>query len=281
MSLELEIFNTLSKTSKSNLMPGKMTVAYVTHYNAHEVINWSGLGYYIWKALYSAGATIEFIGDLSDKQSYLVKTLKKWEYVFEKNSRWFMVQQNETVAKNYANQIAERLQGLHPDCIFSPSSFPVAYLETDLPKIFYTDSTFHRMLDYYKSFKNLTPKCIERGHKIEKKALDSCSLAIYSSEWAAESAIKFYGTNPSKVRVVPFGSNIENIPDDRTVYQVIERKLYEPLNILFVGVDWERKGGDIVIETCLELEKRGIPFTANIVGVESVPYANLPASVKV
>jgi glycosyltransferase involved in cell wall biosynthesis len=78
---------------------------------------------------------------------------------------------------------------------------------------------------------------------------------IYSSAWAARSAIEDYGADPAKIHVVPFGANIDE-PPAREV--VLARKQSEQCRLLFLGVDWVRKGGDIAFETLLKLEELGI-----------------------
>ncbi len=48
-----------------------MKVVYVTDYDAKDVTKWSGLGYYIWRSLAAAGASVDFIGNIPDGQSFL------------------------------------------------------------------------------------------------------------------------------------------------------------------------------------------------------------------
>lgn len=65
------------------------------------------------------------------------------------------------------------------------------------------------MVDFYPNYTNLSASTIVNGNKLEQLALDRCSLAVYSSEWAAESAIRNYNVHPDKVKVIPFGANLE------------------------------------------------------------------------
>ncbi len=45
-----------------------MKISYVTVYNARNLRNWSGTGYYLSKALSDQGAGICYIGDLCTKE---------------------------------------------------------------------------------------------------------------------------------------------------------------------------------------------------------------------
>ncbi len=80
-----------------------------------------------------------------------------------------------------------------------------------------------------------------------------CSL--YPSEWASRATREHYAVDPQKVRTVPFGANIEHSPSLEVVQS---RKKSERCKLFFIGVDWERKGGEIAFETLLKLEELGI-----------------------
>ena len=55
------------------------------------------------------------------------------------------------------------------------------------------------------------------AHLLEKRAIEKARLLLYPTRWAADSAIKDYGADPQKVRVIPFGANIEHPPAKRDV----------------------------------------------------------------
>jgi glycosyltransferase involved in cell wall biosynthesis len=254
----------------------RMKVGYVTEYDAGDINKWSGLGYHIANSLSCAGAELSFIGNLTSAGSSLRQIFEKIKYFNNRGDRWLMINQSEDAARKYAATVAKRMAHTEVACIFSPSSFPVAYLETSTPKVFYTDATFHSMVNFYPGYSGLSAACIDRGDKIEKQALDTCSLAIYSSEWAASSAINYYGVNPGKIRIAPFGANLLTEQNDKTVSA---KKLSDTIHFLFIGVDWKRKGGDIVLDTCLELWRKNIPVELHVSGVD-LKGKKLPAFVK-
>jgi glycosyltransferase involved in cell wall biosynthesis len=59
------------------------------------------------------------------------------------------------------------------------------------------------------------------------------------------------------------GANLEEVPSKE---MVLMRKRSERCHLLFMGVNWYRKGGDIAFETLLELEKMGIMAELTICG---------------
>ena len=100
------------------------------------------------------------------------------------------------------------LTTISSDVVFSPGTIPIAYLRTEKPIVFWKDSTFAGMIDFYSEFSNLCTEIIENKNKMEQLALSKCRLAIYSSKWVASTATQNYDVDPAKVKVVLFGANI-------------------------------------------------------------------------
>ncbi len=255
-----------------------MKIAFVTIDDASNILSWSGLSYYISKSLKDGGNSINYIGNLNRDFS-AVNFVKRIFYSKVMHQK-FPLERTVATSKDYAKEVAKRLAKTDHELVFSPGTLPIAYLKTDVPKVIYTDATFACMLGYYDSFNNLSSDTIRQGHKLEQQALDSCALAIYSSDWAANSAIKFYGADASKVKVVPFGANFNVHHSEEDVNGFIHSRDKKKLKILFNGVDWKRKGGDLVLSTVKEMRRQGVDVELNIVGIRKLPFSNLPEYVK-
>jgi glycosyltransferase involved in cell wall biosynthesis len=110
---------------------------------------------------------------------------------------------------------------------------------------------------------------------ITTECLTRCQLAIFSSEWAAESALSLYGVDRSKVKVVSYGANIESAPTFQEVTTIIKKRVKDKIKLLFLAKSWERKGGDIAVAIASELHAGGYAVELNIVGympkIPSVP----------
>jgi glycosyltransferase involved in cell wall biosynthesis len=172
--------------------------------------------------------------------------------------------------RSLARQIERRARGVAADVVFAPGSHVMAELDLPLPKIFLADATFANVCGFYDSFTDCAPEFVAQGHAMDRKALANCDAAIYPSQWAARSAIEDYGAPPSKVYVIPWGANVAP-PDAATVRAQIEARGFDQLRLLFVGRAWFRKGGDIVLATCEELRRRGVPLHLDLVGLPRVP----------
>ena len=106
-------------------------------------------------------------------------------------------------------------------------------------------------------------------------------MSIYPSHWAARSAIEDYGADPAKVHVVPYGANLANPPADSEVLECARSRAR--CQLLFMGREWQRKGGETVFAALLDLIERGIDANLVVVGcdpgvthdkVEVVPFLN-------
>jgi hypothetical protein len=123
------------------------------------------------------------------------------------------------ITRHYATQVERRLKQEIYDLVFSPSTIPIADLETDLPIVTYCDSTFAVMQDFYPEYSNLSRLTIRHGHQLERKAVRKATLLVYASDWAANSAITHYGASRQRVKVVPFGANLDQTPPKKCAEQ--------------------------------------------------------------
>jgi glycosyltransferase involved in cell wall biosynthesis len=250
-----------------------LKIAYCTTYDSSDVHAWSGLGFYILKTLQDSGFQTERIGKLSDRKSLFFKIKKLlYKQIVSKTYLW---DREPAILVDYANQIEKLLSNIHHDVVFSPSTVPISYLQTKKPIVFWTDATFAGMLDFYPEFSNLCAQTIKNGTVMEQLALSKCSLAIYSSSWAANTAIQNYDINPAKVKVVPFGANISCDRNLQDVNTLIENRSSDICKLLFLGVDWHRKGGEKALAVADSLNQQGIRTELHIAGCN--PPVRLPS----
>lgn len=153
------------------------------------------------------------------------------------------------------------------DVLFAPMASECIFrLRTDKPLIYLSDATFAIMVDY--CFHNLSKRTVRQGNMIERNAIDLASEVVVSSRWAAESVVADYHKDPSKIHVIEFGANI----DEKDIVPRTFR-YNGHLDLLFLGVDWVRKGGWIAVDICRWLNENGIPSTLHIVGVRNLDPA--------
>lgn len=260
-----------------------MNLAYVTIYDARSLKGsneWSGTGYYIAQSLKNQSTSLEYIGPLQDDVA--LKTISKIKRHYYENfqQKNYQKDPDPLTLKHYARQVAQKLKNTHSNIVFSATVNPIAYLECDQPIAFWADGTFANIQNFYPQYANLPQEVIQDWHQMEKLALQKTKLAIYSSDWAAKSAICDYGADPAKVKVVPFGANVESSLTFATVKDAIETRPSDRCKLLFMAVDWHRKGGNVAYQVAEKLNQSGLKTELTVVGCQPPSEASLPDFVK-
>jgi glycosyltransferase involved in cell wall biosynthesis len=259
-------------------MKNKLKIVYVSIEDSDDIKAWSGTIYAIKNSLINTNrAEIIVIDKLQTRPSLL----NYFEKIISKiTGKYVDLKRTKPVLKHYAKEIKERLPKDY-DCVIAPSSIPITYLKIDKPIYFYTDATFHSMLDYYFPVNNWSRKSVSLGNYHEQLAIKNSKMVFYASEWAKKDAVEFYNTDPEKIKVVLFGAN--------TTYRISENKLQKIINnriqndtirLLFVGVDWNRKGAEIVVNTSRLLIQSGKNVQLDMVGISNLPLKQIPTFIK-
>jgi len=258
-----------------------MRVAFPTtrFLNPDNVKSWSGLPFFIRRALENAGlevVTMPLVEDLGSGGRWTRFLYWRWL-----QGKRYLRHCESKLLKSYARQLEQHLAEHSIDIVFSPSTWMLAYLETDLPVVFWTDACFAGMLDFYGAFTQVAPPSIKAGHVAEQAALDRCARAIYSSDWAAQMALQHYQVASEKISIVPFGGNLLEPPTIEEARAGVRARDMSQCNLLLVGVDWKRKGADIAVEAVEALNAAGVNARLTVVGCKPPDSCRLPAGVEV
>lgn len=234
---------------------------------------WSGTHYSIYRSL-SKIAEVEILGPYEPELLLLFcKLLNQLSLLLLKKR--FDYRHSFILAKHYGRYFTKKVSQVNPNLIVATAaSSELAFLKTQVPIIYITDGTFASCLNYHKSLSNLLKLSINEGHAIEQLSVNVSKLVIVPSDWAAESVKNDYKAEQNKVVVMPLGANFEAIPADDEI------QYYAPNNwkLLFVGVNWENKGGDIAFNAFKILMDKGYDVSLTILGCKPpsyVAHANL------
>jgi len=204
---------------------------------------------------------------ISQKRSSLVKIVSKLNYyvgrIFKAE---FALSQNVILSMAYGRQFTPHADPAKYDVLFAPlASNEVAYLNTSVPIVYLSDATFKALENYYFSVDSVSNLYRKQGTYLETRAIEKSSALVYCSNWAADSAKKDYGATPNKVHTIPLGANIDAPPARESLKQgSVDGKC----RLLFVGRDWQRKGGQIAVDAFFALRAMGVDAELTIVGCE-------------
>src|SRR3990167_9363888 len=241
-----------------------MKLAYATTFDAKDVLNWSGTPFYMSHAFQQEDVQIDYIGNLSRKLPPFFKLKQTFKKTFcnQRESPRF----NVVAAKYYSLQAARQVKKCSVDAILAPQLNPICYLESQKPILLWTDGLYASLLGFYPGFSSHSASSIEQGNAITRECLSRCSLTIFSSDWAANSAREIYGVPKEKVKVVPFGANLQSAPTQNDIQHMLKLRPRDRVKLLFLGKHWHRKGGDIVFNVAKALHQAGQPVELNFVG---------------
>jgi glycosyltransferase involved in cell wall biosynthesis len=240
----------------------RLNIGFVTSKDPMDRRSWSGSYYSMSMALQTHCGDVHCLGPVRPAVQTAAKAFNRASRLLLRKG--YDYSHSSLVAKRYAQLFKRRLAGRSLDWLFAPAgSTEIAFLDDSVPIVYESDTTFALMRDYYAVYSNLFHFSECEAHSIERLAIRKASLLIYTSEWAAQSAVRDYQADESKIHIIPHGANFEDIPAADAVLRPRES---DKCRLLFVGVDWVRKGGEIAVETVSRLRAMGIPAELTICG---------------
>lgn len=257
---------------KNKRLNREIKIAFLTATDPTDRKSWSGIHSCMFETLKSHFPNTVAVGPL---EGGFALQKGRFKSLFNKMllHKRYDYSHSKSLSKHYAKLIEKKLKELQPDLIFSPTgSTLIAYLKTNIPIISLSDATVKTMIGYYEGYTNLTVASEKEAIDIERRNINNSSVCLYPSEWAANSAINDFGAHPEKIKIFPLGANFRKIPSAN------ELNFDKPMDIvkfLFLGVEWERKGGKLVIETMKKLKENGIPSELTICGCTPTIDENL------
>lgn len=118
----------------------------------------------------------------------------------------------------------------------------------DVPTYCYFDATVAQVARAGQwSFRRFSEKSRERAVAYQAEVFRRCRGIFPRTRWAAESVEQDYGIPPERITVAGAGSNhtVEPLPHGP----------YDRQTILFIGTDWERKGGPLIVRAFRRLRR--------------------------
>jgi glycosyltransferase involved in cell wall biosynthesis len=248
-----------------------MKVAFTALGDPRNPRYWSGTAFFICRELERAGCDVQVIAPLDRRFKYVYSGHKAF---YKLRGLSFEIDRQPLALRLYARQIEKQLKQSDADIVFSTSSIPVSLLNCSQPIIYWTDAVFDGMVDYYAAFSNIAGVTARHGHLQEQAALQRATFAVYSSQWACDGAVRHYQVDARKVKLIPFGANLDVSHDSNMLRSMVKARRRDRCRLLFLGVDWERKGGPTALETARLLNEAGLATTLIVVGCN--PFETSP-----
>lgn len=225
-----------------------MKIAFLTRYKSNDINVWSGTLFHLFQTL-NVHHKVEWVGE------------NMLEQITAYQSENFVRDNDKIDCGRYApilgRLLSEYFGKSDYDLIFLGDLYYVPFLDVSIPIVHLSDTTFNLFKNYL-GISN--EERIKSAETLEKKYLEKASVLLYSSEWAKQNAVSYYGVDPGKIHVIELGANI---PDPVQYQENIDTSR---CNLLFIGRNWKKKGGDKVLEAYQKLKKEGFSCTLTIIG---------------
>ncbi|MFH7245479.1 MAG: glycosyltransferase family 4 protein [Spirulina sp.] len=263
-----------------------MKVAYATTYDVQDRSSWPrrhlglyGTGQKIAELLQAEGVELDFLGPLALRKNPVTRL--KW-MAYRRLGKSYYSGVEPGRSRSYGRQLGAKLAQSGADLLLCPeNAIPLAQVNTDLPTVLWTDALLGSLVDFYPYLTNLCRETQRHLHATEQAALDRCDRVILTSEWAVQSALSLYNIAPDKLRIIPRGASRAVDRAEAEVAALIQARPPLPCRLLFVGVQWERKGGPLALAVADYLNQQGLPTELWVVGCQPQHEGPLPDYVKV
>jgi glycosyltransferase involved in cell wall biosynthesis len=251
----------------------KIKIACVSHYDPTDMKGYSARGYYQVQCLKNQAVKTEYFQPSRQLPLSLIFGVKRLYHRLQ--GRYYISGQNPFLVRSYARELSKWLSKVNVDLVFTPlggpawKGEPTSYLECDQPIVSWTDAPFIAHIEGFRIsqfHKRVCKDFVRDGLANERSLLSRASLMIYTSDWAAQMAIKNY--HVTNVKVVPFGPYMERNATTEDIEKIVNDRSHHECKLLFVGADWHRKGGNLALKVAEGLNKRGLKTKLTIVGCQ-------------
>jgi glycosyltransferase involved in cell wall biosynthesis len=253
-------------------------VALISIADARDVRGWSGIPFYVARALDRAGVDLRLISPLDfprRRVAYARWCAARWI------GRSYRPELEPAAVRKFARDVRGGLSGQGVDFAISFSTVPLAELDTDVPIAVWTDATFPLLEQTYVEYARLSRRLKRAGMTFERAGLERAQLIFYASEWALASARDDFDVPPDRLGVLPFGANLTRPPDERAVAEATARRPGDPWRLIFIGADWERKRGDFAVAVARILNERGHRVELRMFGATPPHREKIPSYVRI
>lgn len=246
-----------------------MRIAFAAVSDLRDVRRGSGTFYHLANEIERQGHQLTRIGPFTFEVPLVPRLVNAVHRRLGKRHPLFL---DPFVGKRTGLQVAQRLEGSDYDLLLTNDMAIAAFTPTTKPVVVYADV----MITPGYSEKdlpgcrlgNMTPVALALCRRTLRRALRRSSLAIFPAEWSAVAA-RSCCRDSSKIRIVPFGANVADpgreIASARSWKKVVAKGCFD---LLFVGKEWIRKGGDVAVEAVRCLNAGGLKTRLHVVGSE-------------
>lgn len=225
---------------------------------------WSGSAAFLLRALERAGA----LAGAVDASSTAVDRLEQLAAFSPSRARWRQRYHSRSsalspLARGLRSRIARRRLGEQPAAVLHVGAW------AELPgrvRASYHDGNLAVSLAREEPLLDPRGRGVRRALEADRRFYERMDVLLPMSDWLRRSFVDDFGQDPAKVVTVGAGANLHAVPE-------LPDRSFEEARFLFVGKQWERKGGPQLLEA-FRLARAELPDAELwVVGPEQPPAA--------
>jgi alpha-maltose-1-phosphate synthase len=194
---------------------------------------------------------LEMVGTFTPRlPSWQLRSIQLLHFAPERD-RWRRRAALSPMAFRAATRVAERaLQaraGAYDVILQVYGLFAPGRVDAGRKYAMYLDATLALTHREFRPAAPLSDRAYEQWLELERQTYRRAARLFPMSDWARRSLIDDYGVDPRRVVVAGAGSN--------DVHAELPERSWERPVALFVGLDWERKGGPVLLEAWAKVRR--------------------------
>lgn len=228
--------------------------------DAFDPNSWSGTAYHIAQSLSRRVDKLTLVSQIPVKRTLLHGSLR-----LALGPDTYPLWQTRPALKAFSSALDRKVKEAAPDAVLSISSQPIVYSRMAVPTFLVSDVPWKSWREAYSAFEP-EPWYARRYARLERAAVHRCSGLFFASHFGVREAARLYGPLAPRAIAVPFGANMKAGVDFNFDAVTGDRTSTRALELLYVGKDWERKGGPLALKIAEELHSKGVLVKLHIVG---------------
>lgn len=237
-------------------------IAFITADDPRDKRSWSGTNHFMYESLKKHVGDVEILGPYTPQPLWFFCSAFNFITLHLLGKR-FDYRHSYAMRNAYGKHFNQLLAKKKYDVVVvSASIASAAGIKSEAPIVYINDRVIAGAMNYHKILTQLFAFSKKQSLATDKQAIENSTLSVFCSQWAADAAKNIHGFSSDKVKVLPFGANLEITPAEPEAIEFPGNMV----KLLFVGVNWEDKGGEIAYEAYRHLLKIGLNVEFTVVG---------------
>lgn len=251
---------------------GRPRIGFISFCGRNDRSHYSGVPFYLARAFERLAAREDFefvyLGPIENNPAIVRRLRWRQRFEYRLSGRLSRDEYYPPQTRHHAREARRLMAGRRFDLLVGNWTWH-GLLADVAPVVLLRDATIRGLqeqdgYDYFRKFSGMSRTWCE---ELERLAARKCEVQFFTSQWAAQSAVRDFGASERSVAIAPFGAGFDELPSRFEVLRDINGRGSDICRLLFIGLEWERKGGPLALEIVESLNRLGVAARLDVIGV--------------